>query len=192
MTIQKITELQHAPVVGKYYLVPCIYDQYHKKWLPVGGSNHNDAEFFPKQPLDHFHYDLRFIDLRHVRSGEAVNEPSRALTFVQTTQNYYLDYDHYPMAQPTIVPLSTRREYNVQERRVKCRREQPEWDSRYYSEALHKAFKGKKLNCGKCPHRGADLSQSRVVNGKVTCHFHGLAFDVATGKCVSRTKGKQS
>lgn len=34
-----------------------------------------------------------------------------------------------------------------------------------------------------CPHRGADLSIGRVVNGNVECPFHGWQFNGA-GKCV--------
>jgi len=34
-----------------------------------------------------------------------------------------------------------------------------------------------------CPHRGADLSIGRVVNGNIECPFHGWRFD-SRGKCV--------
>lgn len=36
----------------------------------------------------------------------------------------------------------------------------------------------------RCPHRGADLSQGRCVDGTVECPFHGWRFD-ARGLCVS-------
>jgi phenylpropionate dioxygenase-like ring-hydroxylating dioxygenase large terminal subunit len=36
----------------------------------------------------------------------------------------------------------------------------------------------------RCPHRGADLSQGRRVDGTVECPFHGWRFD-SHGRCVS-------
>ena len=36
-----------------------------------------------------------------------------------------------------------------------------------------------------CPHQGADLKQSTVVNGVITCHRHGWTFCAESGKCLS-------
>jgi phenylpropionate dioxygenase-like ring-hydroxylating dioxygenase large terminal subunit len=36
----------------------------------------------------------------------------------------------------------------------------------------------------RCPHRGADLSQGRCIEGTLECPFHGWRFD-ARGRCVS-------
>lgn len=37
----------------------------------------------------------------------------------------------------------------------------------------------------RCPHAGASLSEGRVADGQVTCPWHGLRFDAATGACAS-------
>jgi nitrite reductase (NADH) small subunit/3-phenylpropionate/trans-cinnamate dioxygenase ferredoxin subunit len=33
-----------------------------------------------------------------------------------------------------------------------------------------------------CPHMGASLAEGRLVNGIVTCHWHGWRFDLETGR----------
>src|SRR5699024_2577606 len=38
----------------------------------------------------------------------------------------------------------------------------------------------------RCPHLGADLSQTGTVeNGVLTCNQHGWQFDLASGKCLT-------
>ncbi|UJR85346.1 Rieske 2Fe-2S domain-containing protein [Sandaracinus amylolyticus] len=36
----------------------------------------------------------------------------------------------------------------------------------------------------RCPHRGVDLGEGRVVRGELECAYHGLRFD-ASGRCVA-------
>ncbi len=36
-----------------------------------------------------------------------------------------------------------------------------------------------------CPHRGGPVGEGLVVDGVVTCPWHGNRFDVATGVCLS-------
>jgi nitrite reductase/ring-hydroxylating ferredoxin subunit len=35
-----------------------------------------------------------------------------------------------------------------------------------------------------CPHKGGPVGEGLVVDGIVTCPWHGSQFDVATGACV--------
>ncbi len=37
-----------------------------------------------------------------------------------------------------------------------------------------------------CTHRGEPLSSGEIVDGVLTCKFHGARFDVANGKCLAR------
>ncbi len=36
-----------------------------------------------------------------------------------------------------------------------------------------------------CPHKGGPVGEGLVVDGIVTCPWHGSQFEVATGACVS-------
>jgi nitrite reductase/ring-hydroxylating ferredoxin subunit len=36
-----------------------------------------------------------------------------------------------------------------------------------------------------CPHAGAPLSEGELEGTRITCPFHGWAFDVISGKCVN-------
>jgi nitrite reductase/ring-hydroxylating ferredoxin subunit len=38
---------------------------------------------------------------------------------------------------------------------------------------------------GTCPHRGGPLGQGTVIDGVVTCPWHGWRFEVRTGRCVN-------
>jgi phenylpropionate dioxygenase-like ring-hydroxylating dioxygenase large terminal subunit len=40
----------------------------------------------------------------------------------------------------------------------------------------------------RCPHRFAPLSRGKVINGKLTCGYHGLAFD-GSGACAANPHG---
>jgi len=39
-----------------------------------------------------------------------------------------------------------------------------------------------------CPHRGGDLSQGVIADGKVTCPKHHAVFDLKTGRNVTAAK----
>lgn len=41
----------------------------------------------------------------------------------------------------------------------------------------------------RCPHRLAPLSRGKIEQGVVSCGYHGLAFDGATGQCVHNPHG---
>ncbi len=36
-----------------------------------------------------------------------------------------------------------------------------------------------------CPHRGANLADSRTYGSEVECDLHGWRFDLATGECLT-------
>lgn len=41
----------------------------------------------------------------------------------------------------------------------------------------------------RCPHRGGPLSEGTVEDGKLTCPWHGWAFEIATGNRVGFPPG---
>ena len=57
--LQRIDDVPE-PVVGHYYLVPCLQAAKPGLWLPIIGPEHEDAAII-KFPALHCHYDLRFF-----------------------------------------------------------------------------------------------------------------------------------
>jgi hypothetical protein len=69
--IPSIEALKEPPVVGKFYMVPCVevskehrYQHMHRPGIfPVTGTKHEDSEIV-RFPHYHWHYDFRFFDRR--------------------------------------------------------------------------------------------------------------------------------
>lgn len=186
-TAQRIDCLDGPPIVGEFYLVPCIKRMFRDghddegEWLPIIGPEHEDAGIvnFPRM---HFHYDWRFMRkhtmdwLGFIRDGKA----SRVYGSVAVTGQHE-DYD-------VIGPQWNRR---------KCHREFPPYPADYslasfngkkhhpWLDRLEDAHAGRTLPaCKTCPHRGIPLRSVRAVDGTVTCPGHGLTWDVETGELV--------
>lgn len=167
--MQKITELQHPPIIGEVYLVPCLFSQAEKgRAIPVMADFHEDAEigFFD----EHIHPDFRFFNNHEfgmvinkvISDGESINSlvyPFRAHRFI------------------------------VWEER-QCFRENPEIPVEVLNsdlmELLEQIYCRSKLNCGICPHKGANLNSiAPDANGNKTCPLHNLMWS-ADGQLVPR------
>lgn len=179
--IQKVSEIEGEPLVGKFYLVPCVLDAY-MDWIPILGPEHDDKEYIG---LDHLHYhrDLRFlcdqeiadIFARGIR-GEAPHcAPEEfAMTSIMVTK--YLASA-------------------VVEKKRKCRRTMPDFPINVrgfpqltWFPGLEAAYKDALLSsCLRCPHRGMPLKNlPKDEQGNVVCNGHGLKWNLETGKLVSR------
>jgi len=71
MTIQRIDDLKEPPIVGRYYLVPCIKvtsaESLPVGFWPVTGPQHEDKEIIGFA-WRHWHYDFRFLThAQHLR-----------------------------------------------------------------------------------------------------------------------------
>jgi nitrite reductase (NADH) small subunit len=51
--------------------------------------------------------------------------------------------------------------------------------------ALFRAGDGVYAYPNACPHKGGPVGEGHVVDGIVTCPWHGSQFDIMTGECVS-------
>lgn len=179
----------YEPIIGEYYLVPCVVKQViHKKenypqeellWLdldhipphllptitnirkctPVFNHPHNDVE--NGQHEIHYHMDFRFTG----------SDPHKL------PKGYELTWD----ARPTSSSNSpTKVEYL------------PLRLSSYITGATGVRLISKsklKHDCiykSKCPHRGYNLSTVPVEDGMITCPLHGLQFDPDTHKLLTK------
>lgn len=175
-TVQRIDELDGAPVLGRYYLVPCV--EYVGLWWPTIGGWHEDAEIL-KFKNHHFHYDFRFINRRHLnllRSNP--NKPHRRLP-------EYMGLVHSgPVQTPPLEHM-----------RMRCNRLTPDFPTYTYraggwGEKLENAHAEHVLkpDCAVCPHRGFKLGNlPQSADGVVVCPGHGLAWHLPTGRLVKRT-----
>lgn len=177
--LQKVTDLKEPPVVGKHYLVPCIRVPNRLRvlyWLPIVGDLHKDPDIGFED--SHWHRDVRFSELIHPPGIV----PNRGYDAVELElASVFID----------IVPPH----YEVVFRRMKCRREMPAFPFRGPTtgvkqpivEKLEKIFTGRKVLCGKCPHKGMPLeSLPKDPDGQVICNGHGLAIDMNKGEVVIR------
>lgn len=167
------------PVIGRYYWVPCVWSDRFRgiyRWLPVIGPNHEDAEFISFH-WRHWHYDWRFFPVRLFRSLERQYFPSAILmSKVETSDKYSND--------PKATELRMRQ----------CRRPAMDFPSHFEGKtvplvvAAEKAFASAVLKCGMiCPHRGMPLGgMVPDADGNVVCPGHGLKWNLATGKLVTR------
>lgn len=171
--------------IGKSYKVPCVQlNVWFSTWnpgdfVPVLLPKHEDTEIV-NFPWQHYHIDWRFV--------------------TETQFKYVADNRHGASGVYSIV-LSEQgvppyKEPPAYKRKI-CKREMPRWPHEVakWAAPLEAEYADKKLTaCGKCPHRGVDLStiEPKILDlGKPTmkcikvCPGHGLVFDSETGANVS-------
>ena len=186
MSVLNIADLREPPVVGRYYLVPCIRWKWHgmvADW-PVNGPLHHDREGIGFDPV-HYHIDGRFLTAKQARlafrrESWMVAPPINANPLC----NLY-GAGPYTSGMPVRPTLQRRRcsrasyAFEVPEHRTEA------WGlkDRYGSPATAICRKdGRKL----CPHRKVDLSQFLPdADGIVTCPLHGLRVKVALSDPLS-------
>jgi hypothetical protein len=158
-----LSELREPPVVGNFYRVPVVlYSWFDRESeIPIHGSWHEDQEHIG---FGHYHYhvDQRFLYERDVRRLNRAFGGRASVFFIPLTDNLLLS--------------------KIVLKRRKCLREFsaiPMWFP-----DLVKAFTGRSIEQGRCPHKGYDLRTVRPSkDGCVTCPLHGLIF--RDGVCVS-------
>lgn len=207
MTLQTIEDLREPPVIGRYYLVPCVYYwyDYRLRWWPVTGPRHEDAEHLDFAAV-HYHFDRRFLPARMFSDHVSRIHPSRLRYWGVTPRHPDTTNAARPLSEFASKPHPWRKgEYGGPMpapvlRRRKCIVADvgfPSVDAggeRF--ERFHAAYEGKR--CGRdaagrliCPHKGALLdSIAPDKNGIGICPLHGLAIDMREGTVVRRPRGK--
>lgn len=159
-------------VIGRFYSVPCINALvWNLGMTPIIGPLHEDKEHIGFDDM-HWHIDWRFVSAWQLSrlSGSG----------------------RIPVQAKVISQKNTAGQ--IVERRLKCKREMPEFPLRPYGknvvhwlEDLETAQENSRLKCGMiCPHRGLPLAGCPVNDGIVVCPAHGLAWDVESGALVKR------
>lgn len=176
MAMQKVSEMTTEPIVGMFYLVPCAQIRFGT-FVPVIGDWHSDPDLGVK--YQHLHVDVRFLveeDLEHqprMNFDREFSPAQRTMGRLVTTK------DQHPFAvqvTTTTTPILKRR---------KCRRVMPEMPRLAQFDEARQI--GRKILCGKCPHRGMPLeSLPQDENGHVICNGHGLKIDMKKGEVVAR------
>jgi hypothetical protein len=184
--LQKIDELKSQPIVGNYYLVPCIIKEERDvnfDWViskeselvlekeiilyiyPIINHRHSDKE--NGQDYEHYHVDYRFIELQIINNKIIPTRKNRNHTFAP-----HLRYNIY----------ADNKDFKIEYHKLRCLRLNnygiggPTKNSKLKHKCIHK---------GKCPHRGYDLSQEPTVNGVITCPLHGLQFNSETKQLLT-------
>lgn len=207
--MQKIDELKTQPIIGEYYLVPCIikekivetYNNINADWEIVDGElfkpivftehvkqlyiypiiNHLHNDRKTGQDYYHYHIDYRFI--------KTINK--RSLFAKQITPN------HIFTSNPRYNLIGDNLEYKIEYHPLRC--------LTLHNKGIAGAVKIEKLKhkCiykGKCPHRGYSLLQEvpkresyeTIENGikhikygnVITCPLHGLKFNNETKQLI--------
>jgi hypothetical protein len=161
-----------APVVGKFYLVPCVFVALLKKWWPVIGPWHEDADLGVES--FHFHYDVRFLAERDFWNGERTMARVHAHL---TSKGRWLSTAAEEKGVPELVYL-----------RLKMKRVMPVFPfSPFFAEKVERPFLETRLTCRVCPHRGMSLEGlPEDSEGRVVCNGHGLRWNLKTGRLCPR------
>lgn len=200
MAFPIVTDLTEPPVVGAFYLVPCVRYWWRGllRWWPVVGPKHDDAEHLDFKPA-HYHIDRRFLreaDFRREEPRRSEPHADRRWLSLYPADTQYAgaplqeiaadSYKGGPLPAPVL-------------RKRRCLVADVSFPSIARTgakfERFHDAYQGKR--CGRdaeghliCPHKGARLgSLVPDAKGIVTCPLHGLAINTETGVVVRRPHG---
>jgi hypothetical protein len=205
MKLPIVTELTEPPVVGQFYLVPCVLYWWsgRRAWWPVIGPKHDDVEHLNfAQP--HYHLDRRFLPERMFSDAASRIHPSQLrelhLRHPATTLaarplgEYGPGTKHNPDSAsggPLPAPALRKKRCIIADVGFPALADEGVYTT---FDRFHAAYEGKR--CGRdaeghliCPHKGARLSSLAADrNGVVTCPLHGLAINVRTGVVVKRAR----
>lgn len=212
--MERIDELKTRPIVGEYYQVPCVMEEFRDNvTITEDGVDTLYAEdTFSDYELKRLKelYDVKIKKgRRKFRIFPILNHKHSDTENGQDYSHYHIDYRFVELEKinerglPVPKKLHTLHEFAPEVRyNLIGNRKHPEIE--YYAlkciRQTHFATGGGTLNskdidCLKegrrCPHRGYNLSQEVVVRGDgfevgaVTCPLHGLVFNLATGKRIT-------
>lgn len=188
MSVPNIEDLTEPPIVGKFYMVPCVRKPDQNRewgeasgWVPILGPRHSDEEIIGFSIL-HYHYDPRFLTPsqwdRIVHAGTVAARPHRlfAAPLIDGLAQF---------GPPVLRPRKCHRLMP----RVPFSDADKQWQKEgkeFWLRPLEEHYASKRVTCGKCPHRGLPLLSLPREPGTdiVTCVGHGLRWDLKTGELV--------
>ena len=172
------------------------------RWVPVTGEPHSDRDAVGYSPV-HWHVDYRFLDLEELAGflGSQMPPGSTAAETAAVAGQMALET---PMAEVAPLPPDGQEEVLMapdEAERTEVTRDRylrvmpmrylrhvPEGFERNFPwlEQLTRELAERRLGADmKCPHRGADLTSIPAgPGGDVTCPFHGMRWDLRTGRPV--------
>ncbi|HLP91434.1 MAG TPA: Rieske 2Fe-2S domain-containing protein [Nostocaceae cyanobacterium] len=185
----KINEVE-SPMVGKKYLVPCVYHE--KDWPFLGGrfvpviiSNiHEDSELGVYR--HHLHYDLRFV------AGHKLTQNSVRKVFAVADEFRRINVE-YKVEYKTPKTFADLEDLGLIAWRIRtCFRNYQPFSSNDH-DLINMVSKLEKLNGNKkacnyiCPHRQMSFKgYLENSQGHITCPGHGLTWDKQTGELVKK------
>ena len=188
--MKQIPDTSNGCTIGKRYRVPCVragenrYPWWSEpsEWIPVLLPKHTDQEIIGV-PQQHWHIDYRFLGRRTF--ARLMRHEIEGLVDAESRQRLR----HHRAAQIVMetdlrgVPLLSITEPEMRIRTC-WRGPLQAWPTVAWHAPLEEAMQGKSVVNHKCPHRGIDLRDCPVVQGKRLCPGHGLVFR-ESGEVVS-------
>jgi hypothetical protein len=179
-------------LVGQVYLVPCVWGVISNighnspaRWWPVLLPSHEDSRYFNTKTIREWKEteEGAYLVEQVVSAGSNPSTPHHYHVDARFTEESWYGTDRgRPVRNlhTTIFPDDCR--CTLFE--MVCLREMPVQVKLYsvFGKLFVDDFTGKKIKCGRCPHKGTDLTTIPVVDGKITCPAHGMQFDAQTGR----------
>ena len=187
--LTKIDDLKEEPIVGRYYLVPCVrVDRqagmtggFPSGMWPVIGPLHDDLDDLDFHPR-HWHLDCRFLTASQFDNVtiHGMNE-KRVFGMVLCKTGFY------GQRGVPIPGIGDRTELV----RRRCSRKQIEYPRQRIQgfTTMQERFSDATVRCGRCPHRNLPLMSMPRIEGTddVICPGHGLRFNLTTGRLVKQS-----
>ena len=185
----KLCELNERPIVGQHYWVPCVYGiasgrsgNVHE-WWPVLLPSHQDSEFIPREKMVWEKTDIGSKLVKEIYFENDENAPKHYHVDARFTPEHYYDYTekrfHASIGAEGVLERDKEMRYML------CQREMPQQSLfTVFGKKFVEKHEGKKAKCGRCPHRGIDLTHMPEKNGIVTCPAHGLRFFSHNMQCT--------
>lgn len=154
--------------------------------MPISGPLHNDLEIGIK--VKHYHPDPRFMALTYKSGFWRRDSPDSV--FLENDEAE-LGVVHFESKNWPIKDVNFKFDPPVWKRR-KCRRQMPTFpdaldDAVRITSTLEEIYLGRKILCGKCPHKQMPLeSLPRLPDNSVICNGHGLRADLNSMEIIKR------
>jgi nitrite reductase/ring-hydroxylating ferredoxin subunit len=191
--MKHIDKLNCPPVVGEFYLVPCVFGKYTNigrhnippQLWPVFLPSHEDSKYYPQ-------YRTKWIE---TPTGQYTIEETYYESVPGTLHHYHVDprftpaefYTEWEQVNKSWHNVIEAVDSDVKTEKLQCIREMPiQRLFTGFGQNFIDDHKNKKIVCGRCPHKKVNLKSVPIINGVITCPNHGLQFDSKTGNCLNK------